>query len=114
MYKISKDNAILPLPPTINSKFISRSFVVSSEYRNFKDDVKSLHNSMVKPKDGTISLTICFFRKYKKGDVDGRIKPLMDALQGIYYHNDSQVEELHVYNKQDKENPRCEIIVEFL
>lgn len=114
MYKITKTSAILPLPPTLNSKFISRTFVVSKEYRSFKDDVKSLQTRDVRPKEGDVALTIVFYRKYKKGDVDGRIKSLLDALQGIYYHNDAQVVELHAYNKQDKGNPRCELTVEYL
>ena len=35
-----------------------------------------------------------------------------DLLQDIAYKNDRQVKEKHIYHHLDKENPRCEIVVE--
>lgn len=45
-------------------------------------------------------------------DIDNGIKGILDALQGRFYHNDGQVDELHVErDRQEKNRPRIEIEV---
>jgi len=45
-------------------------------------------------------------------DIDNGIKGILDALQGRFYYNDGQVDELHVArDRQEKKNPRIDIEV---
>jgi hypothetical protein len=62
--------------------------------------------------DGPVALTITLYRPAKRGDLDNRIKVLVDALGGgIAYRDDSQVVELHAYRLDDKDHPRVEVQV---
>lgn len=55
-----------------------------------------------------VSLTLhCFYKTYLR-DIDSSLKVILDALEPIY-ENDRNIEELHVYKKIDKENPRIEV-----
>lgn len=85
-------------------------------------------------KDMPIILNVCFYRpipkakarwwklaakfgliapvaKYK--DVDNCIKLVSDALNGVVFHDDCQVFEIHAYARYS-ENPRTEIVIEAL
>lgn len=59
--------------------------------------------------EGNVAVSMKFFRARKSGDLDNRLKILLDALQGIAYANDSQVTELHAYRFDDPKNPRVEV-----
>lgn len=52
-----------------------------------------------------------FYRPAKRGDLDNRIKILLDALEGIAFENDSQIIEIHARRFDDKLNPRVSIVV---
>lgn len=41
--------------------------------------------------------------------IGARVKALLDAMTGIVYKDDSQINELHVFKEIDKENPRTEV-----
>lgn len=44
-------------------------------------------------------------------DVDGPLKPTLDALEGILFRDDSQIQRLHVRKEYDPDVPRIELIV---
>lgn len=45
-------------------------------------------------------------------DIDNGIKGILDAMQGRFYFNDGQVDELHVLrDRSEKTNPRIEVEV---
>lgn len=104
----------LPLPPTINTYWRSivkgkRAIpILSREAREYKKRMASLAHGSA-PVSGPCALSARFYRPRRAGDVDGRIKPMLDALQGFAYVNDSQLTELHVYNDHDPLNPRVEV-----
>lgn len=52
-----------------------------------------------------------YFATKRKRDLDNQNKLVLDALSGIVYADDSQIDELHLYRRFDKENPRIEIVV---
>jgi Holliday junction resolvase RusA-like endonuclease len=85
---------------------------LSEDAMRYKEHVGLLCNTAgFEPLDGNISLTLCFYRPAKRGDLDNRIKILVDALQGHIYHNDSQVAEIHAYRYDDKTSPRVEVYI---
>ena len=45
---------------------------------------------------GDVALWVVWARRAKRGDLDNRIKPLLDALQGVVYRDDAQVARLVV------------------
>lgn len=61
---------------------------------------------------GEVAVTLRLYRPSKRGDLDNRIKVVLDALQGVAYADDKQVIEIHAYRYDDKENPRIEIDVQ--
>lgn len=99
---------VLPVPPPLNKKFISRTFVVSKEYRQYKETVAGI--CMVercKPLAGDIDIRINWYRARKDGDIDGRLKNLLDSLEGWCYVNDSQISDLSIKRSDDEpKNPR--------
>jgi len=59
-----------------------------------------------------VAITLKVYRARKSGDLDNRIKPLLDALQGVAFYDDKQVIEIHAYRFDDKNNPRVEVMIE--
>lgn len=105
----------LPEPPATNRYW--RNFrgrmVVSKDARDYKAVVglTCAINGCDQPLDGTVEVTVHWYRKRRAGDLDGRLKVLLDALQGYAYANDSQIVALHAYRHDDKHNPRVEVSV---
>ena len=59
---------------------------------------------------GPLSMHIrFFFGSKRKRDLDNQNKLVLDALTGIAYEDDSQIDELHLYRHYDKSAPRIEI-----
>lgn len=103
----------LPIPPSANRYW--RSFngrvVVSEEARTYKQAVFYLaHDQGCEKIDGGVSLRIVVYRGRKAGDLDNYIKVLLDALKGILYEDDDQVIEIHAIRRDDKSNPRVEVV----
>ena len=54
---------------------------------------------------------ITFYYPSVSNDIDGAIKPTLDALEGIVFDNDKQVVMLYVQKKRDRNNPRTDIVI---
>lgn len=102
----------LPLPPSANRYWrnFNGRMVKSAEAREYQREV-GLTLAWMQPLAGNVALTIRLYRARKAGDLDNRIKCVLDALQGYAYANDSQVSEIHAYRYDDKAHPRMEIEV---
>ena len=61
--------------------------------------------------DREIAITLKVYRARKSGDLDNRIKPLLDALQGVAFYDDKQIVEIHAFRFDDKHNPRVEVMI---
>lgn len=106
-----------PYPPSVNRYWRTivkgkRAFpILSSEAREYKARMAA-YAAVLQPSQEPVSLTIRLYRPRKAGDIDGPLKPLLDALQGLLYVNDSQIVEMHVTRHDDKANPRVEVEIE--
>ena len=107
---------VFPYPPLTNRYWRTivkgkRAIpILSREAREYKQRMAS-HAAGHQPSQEPVCLTIRLYRPRKAGDIDGPLKPLLDALQGFLYVNDSQIVEMHVYRLDDKEAPRVEVEV---
>lgn len=66
-------------------------------------------------RSGFLCVSLELFFKKGKGrlpDIDNAAKSILDGLNAIAYHDDSQVKELHVYLNYVIDNPYCKIRIE--
>lgn len=56
-----------------------------------------------------VSVDLLVVTPTKAGDLDNRIKPTLDALQGVIYTDDRQVTEISVRRGVDRSDPRVEV-----
>lgn len=104
----------LPYPPSANRYW--RNFrgrmVVSAEAKAFKVQAaliaKLAGAQMIA---GAVSMLVDIYRPARRGDLDNTLKVTIDALQGIFYENDSQIVEIHARLHDDKRNPRAVVCV---
>jgi crossover junction endodeoxyribonuclease RusA len=106
----------LPVPPSANRywrHFRGRT-VLSKDAVQYKEQVGwAARAAGLEPLAGEISVTLHWYRSRKSGDLDNKIKCLLDSLQGHAYLNDSQIIAIHAYrHDSDKRNPRVEVTVE--
>lgn len=97
--------------PSVNSIYRGRRFL-TKEGKATKEIIglEILSQRTTEVIKGDVALGIVFyFDNKRKNDIDNRLKALLDCMTGILYEDDSQIKELHVYKKYDKENPRTEI-----
>lgn len=112
--------ATLPMPPSVNhyyrsvvtGKGIKRRAIVliSSEGREYKDHVKLICGG-IKPIDGPLYIHARVHRARKSGDLDNRLKALLDSLKGIVFHDDDQITGIVALRFDDKDNPRVDIAI---
>jgi crossover junction endodeoxyribonuclease RusA len=108
----------LPYPPSVNTYYraINRgkfaTNIMSAEGREYKAiaTAKAIQQATGKHSND-VGVTLRLFRPRRAGDIDNRLKPVLDALNGIAYDDDSQIAELHAYRRDDKNNPRVEVEV---
>ena len=50
----------------------------------------------------------------RRVDLDNLAKSQLDALNWLIFVDDSQIDELHVYKRIDREKPRAEVTVRIL
>ena len=87
--------------------------------RQFKKDLALIANSLVSSAfSGEVKVKLDIYRqksKFKKGvtskkygDIDNLAKAVLDALNGICWHDDSQISDLHI-TKNLADTPRIDI-----
>ena len=104
----------IPYPPQANHAYtVARGRkILSAKGRAYKADVaKRCLIARIKPLEGDLSVTLWVYRPRKAGDLDNTMKLPLDAIKGFAYHDDKQIVELHAYRRDDKENPRIEVMV---
>ena len=103
---------VLPLPPSANRywRMVNGHMTVSAEAKAYKTSAGwAAKAAGIDVLDGPVAVTLRVYRAQKSGDLDNRIKVILDSLKGIAWEDDSQVTELHAYRYDDKTNPRVEV-----
>ena len=106
----------LPSPPPANRNWRTsregRTYL-SKESKDYKAEVASLfvQAGYPGPFHGDVCLTVHWYRKIRRGDLDGRLKVLLDSMNGCAWIDDAQVAIIHAYRHDDPKNPRVEIVV---
>lgn len=74
----------------------------------FKQQAKPL-NPLI---EGDVRVSMKIWYASRRPDLDESL--ILDLMQGVFYLNDRQVKEKHIFWGLDKDNPRTEIVVESL
>lgn len=104
----------LPYPPSVNNLYATfrNRRIVSREGRAFKDRAAVVARAAgLELLDGEISVSVDVFRPRKAGDLDGRLKAILDCLTGVAWHDDKQVTHIVARRFDDKLNPRAEVTI---
>ena len=105
----------LPLPPSANVywRWTKTGVYVSAKAKHYKEMIYWLAKEaqIGEPLTGAVAVTITVYRPQRRGDLDNRLKVLIDALRGIAYEDDSQIVELHAYQKEAPNNGSVEVEV---
>lgn len=104
----------LPLPPTMNKywRAVGRGKVlVSAEGRAYQNrcQLVALAHRVTSIKSGPVFVGMRVYFPTEAGDLDNRIKPALDAMQGVCYANDRQVTKLCAERFTDRLSPRMEV-----
>lgn len=103
----------LPVGPSLNDKFVSRTFRVSREWHAYLKTVRVLARAQNAVKiDGPVEMSIKWYRSAKRGDIDSKLKCLLDALEGVCYEDDAQIQKITVERSDyESKNPRLVVNV---
>lgn len=83
--------------------------------KDLKEDyqwqIKSQYHGPVLTSPLSVEMTIYFGTK-RRADIDNFNKLIFDAMSGLVYEDDCQIEKLCIDKKYDKENPRVELVIQ--
>lgn len=102
----------LDVGPSANRywRMVNGRMVRSQAANNYKAYVSQICSTAgIQPVSSDVAVTLRIYRPRRSGDTDNYIKICLDALQGHFYHNDSQVVEIHAIRHDDPTCPRVEI-----
>jgi Holliday junction resolvase RusA-like endonuclease len=103
-------------PISVNRLYTGRRFL-TPRGKAIKDDYYYQIYQQYKGKklEGDIKVVLTvYFRSKKTSDLDNVLKATLDSMTGSLWKDDRQITEIVAYKKQDKDNPRIEIIIENL
>lgn len=106
----------LSYPPSANDywRSVRGRVLVSREARAYRERARleALSQRIGRPLEGPVFVSVAVYRPRRIGDLDNRLKVMLDALRGVAYEDDDQVVEIHAMRFEDKANPRVEVEVE--
>lgn len=104
---------LLPYPPSANRYWRTDRGGkphLSDEARAFRKKVKQRYGGE-DPLTCAVGVTLLLHRPQRSGDLDNFLKVTLDALKGIAFEDDSQVQEIVARRYEDKANPRVVVKV---
>lgn len=106
---------VLPLPPSSNRYYrhVGNRVLLSREARAYRDRCRLVAVAQYGGEllGGRVRVVADVYMSLR-GDLDNRIKQLLDGLEGAVIENDRQVVDLHLRRHLDRENPRVEFAIE--
>ncbi len=111
------------LPPSVNHAYIhiksksGRLFKVrTKQAKDFEKYVTEKCSELnIEPTDKKVKMSIVYtFPDRRLHDLDNTGKIIFDSLEGNFYTNDNNIQELHLYKKYEKGKPKVEIEMEVL
>lgn len=122
---------VLPYPPSVNKIYAPIVIKGRAQLMKTKDHAEymgavgnavrcaQLTNPLIDrylelnqfPFTGPVSVTIEIFRPLKSGDLDNRIKAILDGLNGNAWLDDDQVLEIVARRFDDKNDPRAVVTI---
>ena len=102
----------LPYPPSTNNLYatVRGRRVLSREGRAFKQAAATIaYAAGFRPVEHDVSVTVRVYRPAKRGDLDGKLKAVLDSLTGVAWNDDRQVTHIEAFRFEDKADPRVEI-----
>ena len=105
----------LPYPPSVNRYWrrVGPRTIISREGREYREAVAGILRDVgIPPFTGPVCVVIhAYMPDRRRRDLDNLLKATLDALAyGGAYHDDSQVDELHIYRAGLVKG--CKMIVE--
>lgn len=88
----------------------------TKEATAYQDAVKLYARRAMKgqhPHARPVEVSLCFAFRTARSDIDGPVKSTLDAMQGIVYLDDAQIQRLEVQRCVDRDRPRVEIQVRY-
>lgn len=104
----------VPYPPSVNHLYstVRGRRVLSREGRAFKQTAAAMALAAgVRPTADEVEVRVEFYRPRKTGDLDNRLKGLLDSLTGVAWVDDEQVRRIEAERFDDKANPRAVITI---
>lgn len=104
----------LPEPPSANRyyRMAGRHMHHSAEARAYIERVAAVCKvCRVVPIRGPVGIRFTWYRGRRSGDLDNRLKIILDALQGFCFESDAQVVQITATRHDDKGNGRAEVEV---
>tara|TARA_R110000868_G_scaffold125116_1_gene330759 strand:- start:426 stop:767 length:342 start_codon:yes stop_codon:yes gene_type:complete len=105
---------VLPYPPTVNHMYrrARGHLALTPEALAFRHAVRMIAMVQgVTPIIGPVAVFLDVYRPRRRGDLDNLLKATLDALNGIAYRDDEQVEQINAVRYDDKRAPRIEVSV---
>lgn len=99
----------LPMPPSSNRYWRhggNGKVYRSDEANAYLQEVSYALIGLTPFENCEVEVKAIFYFGRKQGDLDNRLKILLDALQGRAYVNDKQISTILAYRGYDKANPR--------
>ena len=105
----------LPVPGSANTNWRMGNgrMYKSAGSRSYRALIEPIcRKALRKPFARPVSVQVIWYRARKSGDLDNRLKVLLDSINGMLYEDDSQIYYIEAERRDDPENPRMVLIVE--
>ena len=106
----------LPVPPSANARLfiVGGRMVKGKEARGYRRIVEARCRAVCpRPLTGPVAVRVDWYRARRVGDLDNRLKVLLDSVKGLLYADDKQVRRIVAeMHDTDQGNPRMELTVE--
>jgi Holliday junction resolvase RusA-like endonuclease len=105
----------IPYPPSANKywRCVNNVMKVSAEARAYKNAIRmACIAQRLKPIVGTIHVFMDVYRPQKSGDLDNRIKVVLDAMKDYVFGDDDEIKLIAAKRFDDKINPRVMVEVD--